>query len=172
MTEVWKDIPGYEGKYQASSLGRIRSKRGVLKLRDNFGYQRVMLYGLKGGRKSLSVHRLVAKTFIPNPNNYPQINHIDENKSNNRIDNLEWCTQSQNINAGTVLQRMSATKTNGKKSKAVDQFALNGEFIAHYPSLNEIARQCGYNPSNISSHIRGSSRYAHPYGYIWRYSAE
>lgn len=106
--EKWLDIPGYEGKYQASTLGRIRSldrviirshgerlpiKGRILKPRiDSWGRQCVEVCGT-----NKRVHRLVALTFIPNPDNKPQINHIDSNPSNNKIDNLEWCTRSENM---------------------------------------------------------------------------
>lgn len=106
--EVWKDIKGYEGKYQASNLWRIRSlnyarrkqirvlKPGIEKTR---GYLSVTLLN-KGKQKTKPVHRLVALTFIPNPNNLPQVNHKDENKLNNCVDNLEWCNAKYNCNYG------------------------------------------------------------------------
>ena len=120
MEEVWKDIPGYEGLYQASNLGKIRSldkltkggnqygcqfitkKRGRI-LKEYFnksGYKQVTLV-VNNKAKRFILHRLVAKTFIPNPNNLPQINHKDEDKTNNCAKNLEWCTCSYNINYGS-----------------------------------------------------------------------
>ena len=107
MEEIWKDIPGYEGLYQASNLGNIRSlvfinNRGdkhriKMKVQREGVYGRIyaMLYK-DAKRKNWLVHRLIALTFIPNPNNYPEINHIDGNPKNNRVENLEWCTKSQN----------------------------------------------------------------------------
>jgi hypothetical protein len=111
MQEIWKDVKNYEGCYQVSNLGRVRSltrkvktfngvrtsKGQILKpLKTNTGYYRV---DLKQNQKNkyISIHRLVAETFIPNPNNYPIINHKDNNPQNNCIDNLEWCTQSYNV---------------------------------------------------------------------------
>lgn len=108
MTEIWKDIPGYEGLYQASNLGNIRSiafinNRGVkhrIKVKAQkegvWGRMYTMLYK-DTKRKNWLVHRLIAITFLPNPNNYPEINHIDGNPKNNRVDNLEWCTASYNM---------------------------------------------------------------------------
>lgn len=103
MTEVWENITGYEGLYQVSNLGRVKSLnykgKGVIKILKGYikrdGYETVTL--MKDGiRKYLRVHRLVAQAFLPNPDNLPQINHKDENPLNNIVDNLEWCTPSYN----------------------------------------------------------------------------
>lgn len=111
MQEIWKDIENYEGCYQVSNLGNVRSltrkvhtfngwrttKSQLLKpLKSNRNYYRVCLKSHQKN-KYISIHRLVATAFIPNPNNYPVINHIDGNTANNKVDNLEWCTQSHNI---------------------------------------------------------------------------
>ena len=115
MNEEWRDIRGYEGRYQISSFGRVKSlkdnkgnyREKILDLKPNKrGYIRVTLYR-EGKSKSFQVHRLVAIHFIPNPNNYSQVNHKDENKQNNKVDNLEWCTQKYNLNYGTRNQRIS-----------------------------------------------------------------
>lgn len=108
--EEWRDVPGYEGKYQVSNFGRVKSlarfvlngnkhwqpERIFKKYLNNRGYEELKLY--KGNRefKNVQLHRLVAQAFIPNPNNYPQINHIDGNPENSRVENLEWCTNSMN----------------------------------------------------------------------------
>ena len=114
MEEIWKDIKGYKGKYQVSNLGRVKSlnyrntgKEKILSPGKYSGeYLQVMLY--KDGKlKKHSIHRLVALAFIPNSNNYPIINHKDENPSNNRVDNLEWCTYKYNSNYGTCRQKIS-----------------------------------------------------------------
>lgn len=119
--EIWKDIIGYEGLYQVSSLGRVRSldrydsnnhflKGRILKLSANGkGYLKVALNS-NGKAKTYSVHRLVLQSFIPNPDNLPQVNHKDENKTNNNVDNLEWCDNSYNLNYGTRKIRERNTK--------------------------------------------------------------
>ena len=186
MNEIWKDIKGYEGKYQISNLGRVRSimpratshtrdKDGIMRPSPNQGgYLNISLYGNGGNPKRNAkhhpIHRLVAEAFIPNPNNYPEVNHIDENRLNNRADNLEWCTRSQNMSAGTLPQRIREHKINGYGSKVVNQYTLNGEFVAQYPSLAEIKRRTGFDHRNICKHIHGSPNHKHPYGYIWRYA--
>ena len=113
--EEWRDIKGYEGKYQVSNLGRVKSLKNckgncrekILKLRPNKnGYIRIELY-IYGKNKKFPVHRLVAAAFIPNPDNYKEVNHKDEDKTNNRVDNLEWCTRKYNANYGTMDKRIS-----------------------------------------------------------------
>lgn len=108
-TELWRPISGYEGLYYISNLGRVKSEitHKILKPRNStHDYDRVRLY--KNHKpKEFFVHKLVAQAFIPNPNNYPQVNHKDENKVNNCVDNLEWCTHKYNMNYGTCQKRKS-----------------------------------------------------------------
>lgn len=115
--EIWKDITGYEGLYQVSNLGRVKSlydgghkcfRYLILKPSINNGYLYVKLT-VNGKCKSKAIHRLVAEAFIPNPDNLEQINHIDENKQNNNIENLEWCTRSYNLTYGTRIRRFKET---------------------------------------------------------------
>lgn len=175
MNEIWKDVKGYEGKYQISNLGRVRSAKGILKpQKRQHGYLGIMLYG-RGGHpkrnfKHFSVHRLVAEAFIPNPNGYLEVNHIDEDKTNNCVSNLEWSSRLQNVHHGTAIERRAAKQINGKCSKAIDQYTLDGEFVAHYASLAEAHRQTGFGQGNICHHLHGKSNYSHAYGYIWKYS--
>lgn len=126
MVEIWVDITGYEGLYQISNLGRVKSlekkaglsnrKEKILKQHlDKDGY--VKVYLCKNSKvRFLSVHRLIAEAFIPNPNDLPQINHKDENKQNNKIENLEWCSCKYNINYGTRTIRSKETRRKNETS--------------------------------------------------------
>lgn len=98
MVEIWKDIKGYEGKYQVSNLGRFKNllTNFVYKSRDENTYNQIQM-NINGEYTAKYLHRLVAKTFIPNPNNKKEVNHIDGNKSNNKVENLEWCTRKENV---------------------------------------------------------------------------
>ena len=115
LNEIWKDIENYENMYQISNMGRIRRiyKNGNIKiLKQDItkrGYCRISL-SKNQKHKHYQIHRLVAKVFIPNPNNYPIVNHKDENPLNNNADNLEWCTYSYNTSYGTAIQRTINTK--------------------------------------------------------------
>ena len=124
LNEEWRDIEGYEGLYQVSNLGRVKSlnynhtkSEKILKgIPDNDGYLRVVLF--KNGRKDYRVHQLVAKMFIPNPENLQVINHTDENKQNNAAKNLEWCTVAYNNTYGDRLKKVSeANKISMKGNK-------------------------------------------------------
>lgn len=149
VSEKWRDIDGYCGKYQVSNKGNVRTmqngKTMCLKLKDNFGYMCVVLYNGKT-RKDAKVHRLVAEAFIPNPNNYPVINHKDENPSNNCVDNLEWCTQQYNVTYGSAIQKR--IKSNSKV-KSVVMLNLNGEVEKEFESSADAARYIGGSGSNI-----------------------
>ena len=167
--EIWKDIPGYEGIYQISNLGRVKSfynyKRdgnNILKPKIKHGYYQI---GLRrnGIRKWHQLHRLIAKAFIPNPNNLPQINHIDENKLNNSIDNLEWCSVSYNNTYGNRIQKVI-----NKTGKKVIQYDKNMNFIKEYPSIAEATRQMNLKSIGcICNCCRGQTETSK--GYIWRY---
>ena len=188
MKEVWKDIPNYEGLYQVSNLGNIKSlsfgaKNHKLsnivtllkKTPSNMGYYKVELYK-NGKSKMYYVHRLVAMTFIPNPENKPQVNHIDGDKSNNSVSNLEWATSKENLHHAVNTGLRSATPMLGRRgsqnptSKIFYQYDLNGNYIATHCGISETARQLGIKPSVISACLSGRNKTGK--GYIWKSSKE
>ena len=163
---TWKDVPGYEGLYKINQKGDVLSlrKKGashadyiLTPTNDGRGYKQVCM--TKGGKtKSEKVHRLVALAFIPNPNGYTEINHIDEDKWNSDVTNLEWCTRTYNVNYG---------KRTEKTSTKVAMYSLKMEFIREYKSIREACRENGFRcPGNISNVVNGISYTA--YGYRWR----
>ena len=173
MKEIWKDIPGYEGIYQVSNLGRVKSleriimgrwhevktKEKILKPRITNGYLRLQLFK-SNKAKNFFLHRLVAMAFISNPNNYIEINHKDENHFNNNVNNLEWCSHSYNINYGTRTK-----KTIEKVCKPILQYDMNGNFIKKWKTMNEAIRY--YNNVHICDVCKGKRQNAS--GYIWKY---
>lgn len=182
IEEEWRDIKGYEGLYQVSNLGRVRSldrytksrwgtqkleKGIIMKLSyDRDGYQIICLRrDAKNSR--FRVHRLVAEAFIDNPYNYPLINHKDENKANNCVNNLEWCSHKYNVNYGSCIEkRIKKTRNDPHRSKAIR--CIETGII--YPSIMEVQRLLGYDASFIGKCCKGRSRYATAYGYHWEFS--
>ena len=115
MKEIWKDIAGYENKYQISNLGRIKNKKHIMKpMKTTNGYLTACLWK-NGKQRKILIHRLVAQSFLENPYDYKEINHIDEDKTNNQLDNLEWCSHKYNMNYGLVKEHISKANT-GKKA--------------------------------------------------------
>lgn len=161
--ETWKWIDGYEGFYKVSDCGSVKNATGkILKLKkEKNGYLRVHL-DKKGKREYFNVHRLVAETFLPNPDNLPQVNHKDEAKTNNHLENLEWCTPSYNINYGTRNKKMVL-----KCSKPVKQYSLDGKFLKEWPSAAEIQRQTGFWFTAISQCCLGKRKSA--YHFKWSF---
>ena len=173
LNEIWKPIKGYEGLYEVSNFGRIRSldayKKGrngsvrfckgrILKpFTDTSGYLQVGLFK-NGKRKIHLVNRLVAQAFIDNPDNLPQVNHKDENKQNNVVSNLEWCTHEYNINYGTRIERCS---------KPVLQYTLDGEFIREWASATQAKIEGGFHQGHIAACCRGEQN-KHK-NCIWKY---
>lgn len=177
MVESWKDIPGYEGLYQVSNLGRVRSldrvvlykngarhlhKGNILpqrKRRRNDNYLSVSLYK-NGTGKACTVHRLVAIAFIPNIENKPQVNHKDENPENNCVYNLEWVTSYENMHYNNLIERITRPST-----KPVNAYNKQGDLIYSFKSINEAAK-CGFNPCAISLNINGRIKTSG--GYVWK----
>ena len=181
--ETWKSIKGYEGLYQISSNGRIKSLERLdscgRKVRERIlkpiqgnkrvEYRQVSL-SKNGIAKNYLIHILVAKTFIPNPNNYTDVNHKDENPKNNVVSNLEWCTPTYNNNYGTRVERMAKTQRNRADcSKKVAQYDLQGNLIGIYPSTKEAWRQTGISRSHISDVARNNTKYKTAGGFVWKY---
>ena len=175
--EIWRDITGYEGYCQVSSEGRVKSlerkfpiwhggeriqKERILKQAvTHNGYLRVTLY--TGNKpKTLKVHRLVCQAFHENPDNKPQVNHINEDKADNRACNLEWCTAKENMNHGSANERSAK-----KRSKPIGQFSLDGKLIKVWQSACEVRRQAGFSQGYVSAVARGEHKQA--YGFIWKY---
>ena len=167
--EEWRDVAGYEGLYQVSSEGRVKSleRKGrkserILKpgVRSK-GYLFVVLCA--GGKSRMfSVHRLVCTAFHDNPENKLDVNHINENKTDNRIENLEWSTRKENLNHGTRNERAAKTR-----SKPVAQYTLDGELVKIWPSTIEVQRKTGFGCGSICKSAKG--KYKQAYGFRWKY---
>ena len=175
--EVWLPIKDYEN-YMVSNLGRIKSlekivkrkrngdfktKDKILKIQTNrYGYSYVTLYKNKKP-KIFSIHQLVSINFIPNPNNYKYVNHKDENKSNNCVDNLEWCDVKYNNCYGSRRSRVKQ-----KTAKKINQYDLEGNFVKTWDSLSDAIKF--YKNIHIVDVCRGRRKKC--MGYIWRYENE
>ncbi len=168
MEEIWRDIQGYEGLYKVSNMGNVKSlnyrRTGLEKNlkfdKDNHGYLYVILCK-NNERKTFRVHRLVAQAFIDNPNNYPQVNHKDENKLNNTVKNLEYCSSSYNNNYGTRNERVGNVL-----SKSLYCF----ETTKYYKSITEVSKDLNLYKSNIVSVLKG--RQKRTGGYTFRYAKD
>ena len=172
--EVWKPIEGYDNKYFISNFGRVKSKAKkediILRTQlTNKGYVWVGIH--YKGEKRYDVHRLVAKYFVDNPNNYPEVNHLDGKKENNCYDNLEWCTRSQNnLHAFRTGLRQNKKFGEAYNAKKVYQYDLEGNYITEYSSTTEAAKKFNCYPSAISQCASGVSLTTQ--GYTFRYYKE
>ena len=156
-----KDIKGYEGIYGITSCGKVwsyRRKKFLELTPDTKGYLCVSLQ-VNGNRKTYKVHRLVAEAYIPNPENLPQVNHRDENKKNNCLQNLEWCDCKYNNNYGTRNDRLASSN-----KKPILQFTLEGEFVREWPSTVDVGREVS---GHICNCLKGRKKSA--YGFVWKY---
>ena len=180
MNEIWQDIEGYEGIYQVSNLGQARSldridslgrlwKGKILKpVNRTDGYQHVHL-AKDGVKKTFLVHRLVYEAFNGKIPEGMQVNHINENKSDNRLSNLNLMTAKENTNYGTGHERSAKTQLNDqRKSKPVVGYDSEGNVVVEFPSTNEAGRN-GYDHSAVSACCRGEKHYHRHKGLIWRY---
>lgn len=166
--EVWKPIRGYEGLYEVSNYGRVKSFKWnsngkiLSPAKNNKGYYFVSL-SKDGKAKGHTIHRLVAEAFIQNPSNLPQVNHKDEDKRNNHVTNLEWCTPGYNITYGTRMERIS---------KPVVQLDKEGNLVAEYKSTKEASRVTGIPQSNICKCCQHKYGRNSAGGFIWIYKDE
>lgn len=182
MNEIWKDIiddfhqVSNYGRvrcldhYTLDSIGRLQFRKGkIMKLKsDKDGYLTIAL-----GETSYRVHRLVAEAFIPNPYNLPQINHKDENKANNRVENLEWCTAKYNCNYSGLVERRKRNidfKSIAKQhEKGIIQYSINGDYIKEYDSIKSASIELGIDKSTIVHHLKGTRHKTNAGGFVFKY---
>lgn len=158
MKEIWKTIECYEN-YEISNLGRVKNKKKNYSLKPlNLNGYLVVCLCKNGKQKLFRIHRLVAFAFLPNPNNYPFVNHKDEDKTNNHVNNLEWCTAKYNCNYGTRNERR--IKKQSKQIKCIENGVI-------YNSGNEIQKLLGFSAGNINLCCHGKLKSA--YGYHWEF---
>ena len=178
MEEVWKDIPGYEGLYQVSNRGNVRSlnwngtktTKNINQKPHKNGYRQVLL-SKDGVRKMFTVHRLVALVFIPNPNELPQINHIDEDKTNNDVSNLEWCSAQYNVRY-SIQRRSPRTEKSTRKSKyhnkAIAQLSFDDEIIRVWQGTSELRSSGQLSVPDILRCCRGERKTTS--GFKWQFA--
>lgn len=174
MQEIWKDIPETNGNYQVSNLGNVKSRHNKYTHKIDLEYHFLNPYTTKKGyltvkikehKTSRVIHRLVAEAFIPNPNNYPQVNHIDGNKTNNRVENLEWCDNQYNTKHAFRIG-LFENKLNSIR-KPIIQYDKKGNFIKQWNSITEAEKTL--NIRHISS-VCSNDKYRHSAGgYKWEF---
>jgi len=176
MEEIWKDIVGFEEYYQVSNLGRVKSKTtGTIRKQGLIRGYPSLSFQLKGKSYNLTTHRLVAKAFLPNPNNYRVVNHIDGNKQNNNVTNLEWCTYQHNMQEAYRLGLMNisqkhielARELGLKSGKKIAQKDLEGNIVEIYQSGNQASIKTNISQGLISLCCHNKRKTAG--GYKWEY---
>ena len=184
MRETWKDIKSYETHYKVSNLGRIKSKARIIidslgrknhhvekilkPLFGSRGYPLIRLSKITNGisiGKTMTIHRIVAKTFIPNPSKYKEINHINEIKTDNRAENLEWCNRKYNIHFGNGLKK----RINSQKKQIFQICPETGKIIKKWESAKDCEKS-NFNASHIGKCCKG--KYKTAYGFKWMYGNE
>lgn len=184
MKEIWKPVVGYEGFYEVSNIGRVRSLARIVecndgrkrKIKDRIlkgssysgGYSGVTLHK-DGCTKTANIQRIVAEAFVPNPLEKEEVNHKDENPSNNHASNLEWVTHKENLKYGTRQERARKAIVEAQ-GRAVRQLSIDGELVAEYESLSAAYNATGTHVSNITKCAKGAYKTAG--GYIWKYKNE
>ena len=187
MEEVWKEIPNYEGMFAISNYGRVKSLARRVSNHTGFinkperimkyqlnpkGYPVVRLQNLQKYKKTYSIHRLVAKAFIPNPENKPQVNHIDGNKQNNNVENLEWCTNGENAIHAYKHGLNHHSENAGKPKRKVNQIDIQtGKIIRTFDSIAEASyAMCKKKSSNIGGCCRHKYGMKTSFGYKWEFA--
>lgn len=168
MKVHWNNVPGYEGKYQISNTGKVRGRFGELKPQKSWdGYLYVKL--CDGAiQKRIKIHRLVALAFIPNPQNFPEINHKDEIKTNNCVDNLEWCNRRYNNNYGN--RNLLAGNAISKANRRMVYCYKNGIMVGAYESVKTAGEMLNIDPTAISRCALNKRKSAG--GFNWSYTAK
>lgn len=193
--EIWKEVPGYDGRYLVSNMGRAKHAAGkwerkyieerLLTVSFKGRYPTIGLYK-EGKTRTVSIHRLVAQLFVPNPDNKPEVNHKDENKQNARADNLEWVTRLENMHYGTAIARKVANTDYKARSqneawrkcfdrdrsysyRPIIQYDKDWNEIKRWKSIQSVKEE-GMYPNHVSKVCRGKRKTA--YGCYWKYETE
>lgn len=173
IDEKWLPVKDFENVYCVSNYGRVKNilTNHILKCSlDSHGYYALNLYDKNNNKRNfITLHRLLAETFIPNPENKPQVNHKDGNKSNSYLDNLEWSTASENTQHAYDNNLIHLKKgANSPNAIPIIQYSLNGEFIKYWGGATCVMNELGINKSNIIQCCKGNVRQAG--GYKWKYA--